>query len=98
MTTTTSTRADPTPVFCARCSTQLCPGSGGCYRVTIEAVADPAPQVLSEQEAVDIRQQIEKLLARLQDVSEREALDEVHRRLVLYLCTPCYRNWIEDPV
>jgi hypothetical protein len=30
-------------------------------------------------------------------VSEQEALDQVYRRLVLYLCGPCYRVWIEDP-
>ena len=25
------------------------------------------------------------------------AMDEVRRRLVLHLCGPCYRQWIEDP-
>ena len=31
-------------------------------------------------------------------MSERELLDQVHRRLVLHLCGPCYGQWIEDPV
>jgi len=24
-------------------------------------------------------------------------MDQVYRRLVLYLCGPCYREWIEKP-
>jgi hypothetical protein len=24
-------------------------------------------------------------------------MDQVYRRLVLYLCAPCYRVWIENP-
>jgi hypothetical protein len=90
--------ADPGPVFCARCSTPLRPGSGDCYRVTIEAVADPAPPVLEAADPETVRAEIERLLAGLKGVSEREALDQVYRRLVLHLCVPCYRRWIEDPV
>jgi hypothetical protein len=80
---------------CARCGVALRPGAGNFYRVTIEAVADPT---FSAQEAgTDLRQEIERVLALLEGVSEREALDQVCRRLVLYLCGPCYRGWIEKP-
>jgi hypothetical protein len=66
--------------------------------VTIEAVADPSGPVSDEDLSADeLRQRIEHLLGQLADVSEREALDQVHRRLTLYLCGPCYREWIEDP-
>jgi hypothetical protein len=86
------------PLFCARCATELRPGSGECYRVTIEAVADPTPPVLSgEQSAEDIRAEIERLLAAMKSVPEAELRSQVYRRLTLWLCNPCYTEWIEDP-
>ena len=45
----------------------------------------------------DLRQQIEQLLARMQGLFEQEALDQVYRRLTLYLCLPCYQRWIKNP-
>lgn len=90
---------DNEPLFCARCSVELHPGRGDSYRVTIEAVADPAPPVLtSEDSSAMVRRQIEQLLEELANVSEREALDQVYRRLIIHFCTPCYRHWIENPV
>jgi hypothetical protein len=86
------------PVFCARCAAELHPGAGDFFRVTIEAVADPAPpDISSEDLAEDLRAQIEELLADLGDLSEQEAMDQVYRKLVIHLCTPCYRQWIENP-
>lgn len=83
---------------CARCAARLRPGSGTFYRVTIEAVADPTPPSFSEEDlAADVREQIEALLARLQTMSEEEAMNQVYRRRVIYLCGPCYRKWIENP-
>jgi hypothetical protein len=73
----------------------LQPGSGDFYRVTIEAVADPTFSAVDQ--GTDLRQEIERLLARLEGVTEQEALDQVYRRLVLFLCGPCYRRWIENP-
>jgi hypothetical protein len=86
------------PHCCARCAVELQPGAGDFYRVTIEAVADPsAPTFEAEDLEGDIRRKIEQLLARMEGISEREALDQVYRRLVLHLCGPCYREWIENP-
>jgi hypothetical protein len=86
------------PEFCARCSTSLRPGIDIFYLVTIEAVADPTPPVMS---AVDItrdtRKEMAALLGELAELSEQEAMDQVYRRLTLRLCGPCYRGWIEDP-
>jgi len=91
-------RVDTEPVICARCAAELWPGSGSFYRVAIEAVADPAPPVVTADDlARDHRREIERLIARLAAVSAQEAMDQVHRRLTLYLCGPCYRTWIEDP-
>ena len=89
---------EPTPLFCDRCTTELTPGAGNFYRVVIEAVADPAPPVISAEDMeTDIGEQIKDLLERLQGLSAQEAMDQVHRRLTIYLCTPCYREWIEHP-
>ena len=91
-------RPEDATQFCARCAVELQPGSGNLYRIQIEAVADPSPPVVSEEEmAGDVRQRIEQLLEQMEDMSEREALDQVYRRLTIYLCVPCYRQWIENP-
>ena len=84
---------------CARCSAELRPGKGDFYVVHIEAVADPSPPCFSEDDCNrDPRAEIERLIEQMGDLSERELLDQVYRRLVVYLCGPCYRQWIEDPI
>ncbi len=66
--------------------------------VNIEAYADPTPPEFAEEDLTrDPREEIRKLAERLQDLSEREAMDQVYRRLTIHLCAPCYRQWIEDP-
>jgi hypothetical protein len=80
---------------CARCGKILQPGSGNFYRVSIEAVADPT--FSAEDLNADLRREIERQLARLEGVSDQEAMDQVCRRLLLYLCSPCYRRWMADP-
>ena len=98
MTTQPDVTTDPVTCFCARCSAELRPGSGDFYRVAIEAVADPTPPRFSAEDlSADIRRQIEQLLARMKDLTPQEALDQVYRRLTLYLCGPCFRRWIENP-
>jgi hypothetical protein len=87
------------PLLCAHCGTALRPGSGNYYQVTIEAIADPTPPLFSPDDLVDdLRQKIERLLAQLQGVSEQEALAQVYLRRRLFLCAPCCRRWIENPV
>jgi hypothetical protein len=86
------------PCFCARCALELRPGAGNFYRVTIEAVADPMPPVISADDlAGDLRQRIERLIRQMEGLSPQEAMDQVYRRLTLYLCGPCYRQWIDNP-
>lgn len=86
-------------LFCARCSTELIPGEGAFYLVKIDAVADPnGPVVASElPSSREIRREIKKLIAQLEDVSAQEALHQVHRRLTIHLCGKCYNGWIENP-
>jgi hypothetical protein len=90
--------ADESPLFCDHCSTVLTPGRGSFYVVKIEAMADPTPPAFTEGlRARDIGREIDRLIARMRDMTEQELMDQVYRRLVLYLCTPCYRRWIENP-
>jgi hypothetical protein len=86
------------PLFCHRCGTELHPGSRECYLVHIAAFADPFPPVIEEHGPdYDFRREIERLVEQLNELSPQEALDQVYRRLTMYLCTPCYRRWIENP-
>ncbi len=86
------------PLFCARCAAELHPGRGDFYLVRIEAVADPTPPAFSAEDlTADPRAEIADLLGQLEGFSERELMDQVYRRVVLHLCTPCYRQWIERP-
>jgi hypothetical protein len=86
------------PLLCNRCRIELWPGSGDFYVVKIEAVADPTPPTVSAGEmARDVRREIEELLARMEELSSQEAMDQVYRRVIIHLCGPCYRRWIEDP-
>ena len=99
MTTPPETAVEPRAVHCARCAAELRPGTGNLYRITIEAVADPPPATFcADDPTPDIRKKIKQLLAQMEGLSEQEALDQVYRRLTLYLCLPCYRNWIENPL
>ena len=91
-------RENDTPVFCDRCSTELVPGKGDFYVVRIEAVADPSPPIIDKDYSdKDIRREIDRLIEVSRDLSEQELLDQVYRRVTLYLCFRCYGKWIENP-
>jgi hypothetical protein len=90
---------DDHPLCCHRCAAELKPGKGDFYLVKIEAMADPSPPNFSEDDLRrDFKAEIRRLLHQMRDLSEREAMDQVYRRLILYLCKACYRQWIENPV
>ncbi len=62
-------------------------------------MADPTPPSFSAEDLErDPRAEIQRLIDQMRDLSEQELMDQVYRRLVLHLCGPCYRRWIEDPV
>ena len=61
-------------------------------------MADPTPPTFSLEDLVrDSRREIERLIDEMRDLSEQELLDQVYRRVTLYLCSACFRQWIEDP-
>jgi hypothetical protein len=90
---------DEAELVCHRCATVLKPGQGNFYVVRIEAVADPSPpDWASDKDDVNPAREWERLLDQIRDMSERELLDQVYRRMVIHLCISCYRDWIDDPV
>ena len=90
---------DSEPFYCDHCSRSLTLGEGRFYVVRIDALADPTPPRIAEkdQELEEIRRQISALFETLKDQSEQEVMDQVIKRIVLYLCNACYSRWIENP-
>lgn len=87
-------------LLCHRCGRALHAGAGDWYVVRIEAMADPTPPTVDPDElaARDFQREMAEVMEQLADQSEQEMRDQVHRRLELHLCRPCYRAWIEKPV
>lgn len=93
-----STAPDEMPLYCDRCQSRLVPGRGDFYVVRIHAVADPSgPRFTEEDLQLDPREEIDRLLAAMDGLSEQEALDQVYRRVTIHLCDRCFADWIEDP-
>jgi len=94
----TTNGADPPRLACRRCARELHPGRGDIYVVSILAVADPSPPVFTEDDlALDVEQEIQRLLAQMKDLDAQRAQDQVYRRMVFHLCKSCYADWIMDP-
>ena len=86
------------PLFCSRCGCHLTPGRGDFYVVQIEAFADPTPPGDGGEAApIDPGEEIDALICEMDGMSERELMDQVHRRVTIHLCGQCYRPWIEHP-
>ena len=86
------------PLVCHNCGTELTPGEAQFYVVRIEAFADPTgPNITEEDLQRDFRAEIERLIEAMSHLSEQEAMDQVYRKMTIYLCNACYRDWIENP-
>ena len=86
------------PLFCHCCGCDLIPGKGNFYIVRIEAFADPtAPRVDAGDAEIDPGEEIDHLIETMREMSDQELMDQVHRRLTIHLCLPCYSRWIENP-
>jgi hypothetical protein len=87
------------PEICRRCGALLTAGKGNFYVVRIEAFAENSDTVISSEDmSKDHRHEMEKLIAELAKYSGQEIMDMVHRHMTFYLCTSCYKQWIENPV
>ena len=88
-----------TLLLCHRCGVELTPGKGNFYVVRIEALADPSPPLITEQDLADadLDAAIRRAVEELRGLSEQEVMDQIYRRLTIHLCGRCYAGWIEDP-
>ncbi len=90
--------ANDDPLFCARCLATLTPGAGNFWVIRIEAVADPNPPEFTQQDLqCDARGEFAELVRQMQDISPLEAMDQVHRQVVINLCNRCFESWMENP-
>ncbi len=86
-------------LHCKRCSKEVHPGRGDYYLVRIDAVADPQPPIISQEDLdQDVRAEIERLIALTKSMSEQQLERQVFRQKVIYLCVPCFNRWIDNPV
>lgn len=85
-------------LLCHKCGSELQPGKGSFYVIKIEAIADPSPpNFTAEDLSRDMKAEIQRLAAEMANLSAQEAMDQIYRKVTLYLCNACYRQWIEDP-
>ncbi len=86
-------------LHCKRCSKEVHPGRGDCYLVRIDAVADPQPPIITQEDLdQDVGAEIERLIRRMKGMSEQQLEHQVFRKKVIYLCVPCFNRWIENPL
>ncbi len=84
---------------CKRCLQEVHPGRGDYYLVRIDAVADPQPPIITQEDLdQDVGAEIDRLIRRMQSMSEQQLLRQVFRQKVIYLCVRCFNHWIEKPV
>ncbi len=89
---------EPDPLFCDHCGQVVHPGRGDHYLVRIEAVADPAPPIFTQEDlAIDFDQGFKRLIEQTRKLTARQVLNQVYRKVVLTLCVACYSSWIENP-
>lgn len=84
------------PAICHRCARLLRRGHAELYIVRIEAVADPEIAHL-DMPLEDLAAEYDRLIEQMQDQSETELTEQVHRALTITLCNTCYRHWIDNP-
>lgn len=60
-------------LHCKRCSEEVHPGRGDYYLVRIDAVADPQPPIVTQEDLdQDVGAEIERLIRRMKSMSEQQ--------------------------
>jgi hypothetical protein len=86
-------------LHCKRCSKEVHPGRGDYYLVRIDAVADPEPPIITQEDLdQDLGAEIERLIRGMKGLTEEQLERQVYRQKVIYLCVRCFNRWIENPV
>ena len=89
---------DQDPIVCHRCGALMDEGGPLFYRVKIEAFPVPeVPALTLEDLQRDFDDELARIIEEAKGLSEQELMDQVYRRLLMYLCPRCYHGWIDDP-
>lgn len=86
-------------ITCDRCGKGLLIEEDVRYevKIVVKAAYDPL-ELTAEDLRRSRRDEIEKLIARLEDLSAEEAQDQVYRELSFDLCLPCQRDYLRKPL
>jgi hypothetical protein len=86
-------------LHCKGCLKEIYPGRGDYYLVRIDAVADPQPPIITQEDLdQDTGAEIELLIRSIKGMSEQQLERQVFRQKTIYLCVACFNRWIENPV
>jgi hypothetical protein len=86
-------------LHCERFTKVVHPGRGDYYLVRIDAVADPQPPIITQEDLdQDVGAEIERLIGLMKSMSERQLERQVFRQKAIYVCVPCFNRSIENPV
>ena len=84
---------------CDGCGAPLLVESDVRYEVKIEVKAAYDPMEITEDDLKkDYRAEMAKLIAKLEHVTEAQAMDEVYRTFRFDLCMPCQRKYLRKPI
>jgi hypothetical protein len=87
-----------TQLHCKLCSREVHPGRGDYYLIRIDAIADPQPPIITQEDLdQDVGAEIERLIRRMEGMSEQQLERQVYRKKAIYLCISCFNRWIENP-
>jgi hypothetical protein len=83
---------------CDLCAQEM--PSHGHYVVRIDVFADPSvPPVSAEQlAAADFDSDLERLLKEMENLTEHDLQDQVHRRFEYRICQPCQVRFLATPL
>jgi len=85
-------------VHCDLCGITIAPGAH--YVVRIDVFADPAMPKMSTDEIDQLTsaEHLAELMQQLQQMSEDDMQDQVHRRFEYKLCQPCQQRFLANPL
>jgi hypothetical protein len=86
-------------LHCKHCSIEVHPGRGDYYLVRIDAVADPQPPIITQEDLdQDVGAEIDRLIRLMKGLNEQQLEQQVYRNKAIYLCIRCFNRWFENPL
>jgi hypothetical protein len=84
------------PLYCDGCGKEVHGGRGDYYAVSIVAVADPMPPVITDEEReADVSREIRRLIERLKGRKAEDLANEVVEEVSLRFCLVCFADWMD---